>query len=151
MQAVDPQSGSLEAANSNEWDSVPLKAFPLHDFNYRRAFLFQVYWRGEDCLFEAVSHVWNSLKPPKNYSAACITNAAGFSGATKAALMQMLKAFIQDGVATIRLIPSPDDFTSLEEWNESIKQDSAREQADLDRILDQWTCLLNAQKQPSYD
>jgi hypothetical protein len=139
----------FEAANSNEWDEIPLKAYPLHDFTYRREFLSQVYWRGEDCLFEAVAHLWNSLKAPKDYRSAFILHKAGFSGSGKAALMAMLKAFVLEGVGSISPIPPPADFEGLEQWNEAINETTKRDEAVLDEILERWTYLINGQQPPA--
>jgi hypothetical protein len=137
------------AANSNEWDEAPLKAYPLHDFNYRRAFLSQVYWRGEDCLFEAVSHLWNSLKPPKDYRNALILHMSGFSGSGKAQLMAMLKSFVMEGVATISPIPPPAEFADLEQWNAAISETTKQDEKALGELVERWTYLLNAEQPPN--
>jgi hypothetical protein len=142
-------AASTEPANSNEWDEVPLKAYPLYDFASRRAFLSQVYWRGEDCLFEAVSHMWNSLKPSRDYRSAVILNAAGLTGSGKAAIMGMLKIFIAEGVATISPIPPPAHFDHLEQWNDAIKETTRLDEKALDEVLERWTYLINAQQPPS--
>lgn len=138
----------FEAANSNEWDEVPLKAYPLHDFTYRREFLSQVYWRGEDCLFEAVSHLWNSLKPPKDYRSALILHTVGLSGSGKAAVLAMLKMFIGEGLDTISPIPPPADFADLPQWNAAICETTRRDEAALEEVFQKWTYLLNAEQPP---
>lgn len=100
-----------------------------------RAFLHDVYWIGYPGLFIAVNHVWTMLEEPRAYRCTLMGQHSGAGGAGKAALVNTLRQFIDEALATFLPLPKLETFDSLEAWNDSIVADREKEEVDLQEVI----------------
>src|SRR5690348_8225051 len=92
--ALDILSMSLEELQDwldDEPQPIPFKNFPLCTNEGRKAFLEEYVFWGNDRLFEAVAHIWDSLNEPKDARCIGIGLASGTGGTGKSALAKFLK------------------------------------------------------------
>lgn len=131
----------------DEWlavNSPPLHSFPLDSHEGRLGFLRELFNRGFPALFEGVAHVWKLLEEPKGRRCFGIGLAAGTGGKGKFALLKFLSAMIEDSLATISSVPSPDGFASLDEWNDCVASSWQTDEARLCVVLEKYARLLVA-------
>jgi hypothetical protein len=64
----------------------------------RCGFLESYIWRGEPALFEAVSHIWDSLNEPKTERCILIGFASGTGGSGKWALAKFLRRALREAL-----------------------------------------------------
>ncbi len=104
-----------------EWEPelTPLKSFPLCTGEGRRAFLWEFYLVGWDSLFQAVTHVWESLAEPQEVRCTLMGVAAGTGGTGKLALVKVLSQFLEDALSSIEPIPPRSDYDSLDAWHKA--------------------------------
>ena len=110
-----------------------------------RAFLHDVYWIGYPGLFIAVNHVWNMLEEPRAYRCTLMGQHSGAGGAGKAALVQTLRQFNDEALATFLPLPKLAGFDSLEAWNESIVADRKHEERALQQVIARYASVLEGQ------
>ncbi len=127
-----------------EANSPPLNSFPLDTHEGRLGFLREQFMRGYPALFEGVSHVWKLLESPKEARCFGIGLAAGTGGKGKAALMKFLSKVIDEGLATFTPIPPIDNYPSVHEWNETVKEDYRNDEIKLTVVLERYAYLLVA-------
>lgn len=125
-------------------NSPALSSFPLNTHEGRVGFLRELFNRGYPCLFEGISHVWTALEEPKMARCFGIGLAAGTGGKGKKALVKFLSQMIDEGLATISLVPPPDDFSSLEAWHHFVCDSWVRDEEALSGIFEKYAHLLVA-------
>lgn len=79
-------------------EPAPPSAWPLTSNEGRCGFLEAYIWRGEEALFEAVSHIWKCLNHPKNERCIMIGALAGTGGSGKWALAKFLRRALRDAL-----------------------------------------------------
>jgi hypothetical protein len=96
---------------------VPFKQFPLCTNEGRLAFLDEYIFWGEERMFEAVSHLWDSLCEPKDVRCIGIGLAAGTGGIGKVALAKFLTGALR--AALDYEVPQPDweDGQTIDEFH----------------------------------
>ncbi|MGZ2411014.1 hypothetical protein ACUXST_000411 [Sphingomonas sp. F9_3S_D5_B_2] len=125
-----------------ESPKTPLTCFPLHIPDGRKQFLAEFTRWGEPALFEAVGHLWNSLKPPKAFHAAAIAQAAGISGSGKSVLSKFLMTMLVEALSLSLPVPQPEAFESMEEWNVATIQTFAAEHAHHDDVIERYAAHM---------
>ena len=108
-----------------------------------KAFLHDVYWIGYPGLFIAVNHVWNMLREPRAYRCTLMGQHSGAGGAGKTALVNTLRQFIGEALATLKPIPKLAGFDSLEDWNAQIAADRVCEDEALNEVIARFAAILN--------
>lgn len=107
-----------------------------------KAFLHDVYWIGYPGLFIAVNHVWAMLAEPRAYRCTLMGQHSGAGGAGKTALVNTLRQFIGEALATQMPIPKLAGFASMEEWNAQIAADHEAEARALEDVIARYACVL---------
>lgn len=82
----------LESSNEEEV-LPPLSSWPLQTALGREQFLRQFAWVGEEALFEAVAHVWDSLAEPRKLRSTRMGIAARSGGAGRHASPSSFSSF----------------------------------------------------------
>lgn len=84
--------------DDDEFEPPMPSAYALCTNEGRCGFLEAYIWRGEDVIWEAVNHIWNSLNPPKALRCTLIGAAAESGGAGKAALINFLRKALREAL-----------------------------------------------------
>jgi hypothetical protein len=126
-----------------EPNTTPLNAYVLCHPDQLRSFLWRLSEIDEPGLLAAVSHLWDSLLPPREYHAALIGAAAGTGGGGKAALWKLLKAFLDD----FNSIDTPDlpvlqDYASMDEWHAACMRHFGWIDEAADAVLSRYSALI---------
>ena len=90
-----PPEQYLEWCNYEPEVATP-SAWPLGSNEGRCGFVEAFCWFGEEVLFEAVNHAWNSLSEPRAMKCIYIGMYAGTGGSGKWALAQMLRQALRE-------------------------------------------------------
>lgn len=89
----------------------------LGDEQQRQNFLWQYYAQGDEALFAAVNHIWNSLGGNRAAHCALVGSLSGTGGSGKAALALTLQQFLQECLAFNAELPRLADFPDVDSWH----------------------------------
>lgn len=145
--AAGSPSEALEA-----FDDVPVPAlsdFDLSDKDGRLGFLsalFHFHYRHG--LLMAVNHVWSSLARPKAVRCQIMAQALKLSGTGKAALKNVLAAFLQETLYGVDFRPLPDlgAYPDSAAWNAACTQHFDGINAQFDAIYHRYEAILDGRK-----
>jgi hypothetical protein len=140
--AMSPEE--LQAWASEEPQPIPFKTFPLCTDEGRKAFLEEYVFWGNDRIFEAVSHIWDSLVEPKTLRCIGIGLVAGTGGTGKAALAKFLKKALRAALANPEPMPWGPDYPSLDEYHEAAMRYFASDRDYYERAIQHYADLLVA-------
>jgi hypothetical protein len=130
---------------SGEWEppKIPLNLFALCAEDGRKGFLRELYNIGYPALFEGVHHVWNSLCAPRAYRCTLMGVHSGAGGGGKLGLVNTLRHFITEALATIHPIPLRSGYDSLEEWHQAAMATYDDDERDLQIVIVRYAAILN--------
>lgn len=131
-----------------ESDPVPLVSFALHDRMQREAFLREFCRRGEPAIFEAVSHIWSSLAHPQEARCTEMGITAGAGGKGKSALVNLLRACLEQMLAWEHPLPRPEEFASVDAWHGAAMAAFAAEAAREIEVLERFAIILDGGGDP---
>lgn len=145
---IEPDFVSMTMEEMDEWiiaedAKTPFTSFDLETDQGRQDLLRKYYMIGDTSLFEAVSHVWASLNEPKGAYCTGIAIAAGSGGTGKIGLVAALHQFLGAALAIINAIPSPKNYSSLEEWHQASVRTFEQDEKDLCVLLARYSIILN--------
>ena len=83
----------------------------------RCGFVAAYFWRGEEVLFEAVNHAWNSLSEPRAMKCIYIGMFAGTGGSGKWALAKMLRHGLKEALSYDGRPPWGKPITDVHEFH----------------------------------
>ena len=130
------------------YESPPerLAFYRLHTEEGLKAFVYDVYWIGYPGLFIAVNHVWNLLIPPRAYHCTLMGQMSGAGGAGKQALVNTLKQFIGEALATFEYdYPPVCDFENLEAWHNRCMAMNMGQDEQVQLLVDKYVAILNGE------
>ena len=150
---VDPEikrALALPMDKFEEWiasldvDPPPPSAYPLCTDEGRRGFLEAYIWRGEAALFESVTHIWNSLNPPKSYRCTLIGLAAKTGGNGKKALIPFLRKALRESLDD-GLVQPCGGFSDIDEFHQASMDYFAASYSHYERSVQKYANLLNGE------
>ena len=143
MNVLSMSNDELAAWALAEEPLESVTSFPLATVEGRRAFLHQFYWIGEEALFQAVSHVWDSLGEPREGRTIQMGLEAGTGRKGKAAIAKVLMKFLGEALASINPIPDREGYATLDEWHEASMATFHKDEADVAKLILLYSAILN--------
>jgi hypothetical protein len=143
-----PDLSAMSDEEFGNYESPPerLAFYRLHTEEGLRAFLYDVYWIGYPGLFIAVNHVWNLLIPPRAYHCTLMGQMSGAGGSGKRALVNTLKQFIGEALATFEYdYPAVSDFESLEAWHNRCMAMNMSQDEQVQSLVAEYAAILNGE------
>lgn len=133
--------------NYGDDDDTPygprLSSFYLHTPEWREAFLERLVEVGEVALIEATARVYDLLEEPKATRCALIAESAKVSGMGKLAILNALKAYLEEWLQAPPVLPSASRQRSLEAWRATAINTWASEQKRERAVVRKFAAILN--------
>lgn len=130
-------------ANETPW-GPRLSSYHLHTQEWRQAFLERMVAVGEPALLEATARVYDLLEEPKEYRCALIAQGAGVTGSGKIAILNTLRAFLDEWLMQPAL-PSPGSMGALRDWHRAAMQVWTSEQGREKWVIWKFATALNGE------
>jgi len=143
-----PDLSAMSHEEFCNYESPPerLAFYRLHTEEGLKAFLYDVYWIGYPGLFIAVNHVWNLLIAPRAYHCTLMGQMSGAGGSGKRALVNTLKQFIDEALATFEYdYPPASDFENLEAWHNRCMTMNMAQDEQVQLLIDKYVAILNGE------
>jgi hypothetical protein len=128
-----------------ETKEIPLDSFYLGTPQGRVDFLWRLSELGEEGLWAATAHVWDSLASPKAYRTAAMAQAANVEGSGKVGLMSFLAKFLTDFEAETNPppLPEPTDYISAELWQQAVQRHFQVGEEAMLLVIDRYSTIMN--------
>lgn len=129
-----------------QWDPPPvdLKTFHLGTEEHRQDFLYQYQWQGDDVLFTAIAHIWDSLEGEREAHCILVGLLSGTGGKGKTALRKTLQKFLAECLDTpTPAMPRMADFASMDEWNAAVRSGWNNDEAHVLKLCQQYSAILD--------
>jgi hypothetical protein len=120
-------------------------AWPLGSNEGRCGFLESYIWFGEVKLFEAVNHMWNSLREPKKLLSIHIGMYAGTGGSGKWALAKFLRRALRETLDYEGPAPWGQPYADIHEFHEAAMDYFAADRAHYERSIQKYADILNGE------
>jgi hypothetical protein len=120
-------------------------AWPLGSNEGRCGFLEAFIWYGEEKLFEAVNHAWNSLSEPKAIKCVYIGMYAGTGGSGKWALAKMLRQALREWLDYDGHPPWEQPVTDIDQYHRAAMDFWAAEEVYHQRVIQNYADILNGE------
>ena len=130
----DPEPGP---PRPSEW--------PLGSNEGRCGFLESYIWFGEEALFEAMSHIWNSMRKPKNTLCVYIGMYAGTGGSGKWALAKFLRRALRESLDYDGQAPWGQQYPTVDRYHEAAMDYFAADMAHYYRTIQKYADILNGE------
>lgn len=128
-----------------DWEPPPIlmNSFDLSVDEQRQRFLYQYQWKGDQVLFPAVAHIWNSLEGQRGGHCILVGLLSGTGGKGKNALRLTLQQFLADCLDGPDMIPKAAEFGSLEEWNRAVQNQWSGEEERVLALCARYSAILD--------
>lgn len=147
-EAVEHSLQGAQADDLNGEKVSLITSYNLGDDQQRQAFLWQYYALGDNALFAAVNHIWNSLGGNRAAHCALVGSLSGTGGGGKAALALTLQQFLHECLAFNAELPRIKDYPDVDSWHlaclKSWEDDAAHARAQCRR----YSAILDGQLPP---
>lgn len=111
----------------------------------RCGFLSSYFWVGEDVLFEAVNHAWNSLSEPRKLKTIYIGMWAGTGGSGKWALAKMLRHALEEALSYDGEPPWEQPFDDIHVLHQAATDYFSADWAHYNRTIQKYADILNGE------
>lgn len=127
------------------WEPTPveLTSFDLSNEEQRKEFLWEYYWQGETTLFSVVAHVWDSLEGQREAHCTLVGLVSGTGGKGKTGLILTLQKFLRECLDGCSPLPSRENYASLEEWNDAVRQSFIDDEQQARERCKQYSAILD--------
>jgi len=130
----DPEPGP---PNPSEW--------PLGTNEGRCGFLESYIWFGEEKLFEAVNHIWNSMREPRKLLSIYIGMYAGTGGSGKWALAKFLRRALRETLDYEGPTPWERTYSTIDDFHCAAMDYFAADRAHYERSIQKYADILNGE------
>lgn len=120
-------------------------AYHLGTHEGRCAFLDSFVWYGEEMLFEAVNHAWNSLSEPRALKCIYVGMYAGTGGSGKWALAKMLKQALREWLDFDGRPPWGEPVINIHEFHAAAMDFWAAQEAYHQTVIQKYADILNGE------
>lgn len=141
----DEQPADAFELLDEEPEPVPLTLFPLCTNEGRKGFLEEYIFWGDERLFEAVAHIWDSLNEPKTARCNAVGLAAGTGGTGKSALAKFLKRALRAAIDYEVRPPWKMSYDGLEDLHRAAMSYFADEQTHYQMQIQKYADILDGQ------
>ena len=130
------------------WEPPPidLTKFHLGTEEHRQQFLYQYQWQGDEVLFPAVAHIWDSLNGQRDGHCILIGALSGTGGNGRTALRKTLQKFLAECLDTPSVMPRLVDFASMDEWNAAVHRGWNADEDHVRALCERYSAILDGRE-----